>query len=251
MMQQILAIIPQIDWALVLVYARVQACILILPALGERMLPARLRVALALAITPLLSDLVAMRPMPEAPLSILTDISSQMAIGFMTGAFLRLLALALDVAATAIAATASLSQIMGIQNETSPHPVGNLIQLAALAVLMALGLPVMIVEMLADSLRIWPPGALPDAEYVLSNGARIVADSFWLAMMLAAPFTLGGFLFQALSGVINRVMPSLPVIFIGAPASILLALVALAILAPLLISLWADQVLGFMLPVTP
>ena len=29
-----------------------------------------------------------------------------------------------------------------------------------------------------------------------------------LAMLLAAPFTLGGFLFQALSGVINRVMPA-------------------------------------------
>ena len=174
-----------------------------------------------------------------------------MAIGFLTGAFLRLLALALDVATTAIAATASLSQIMGIQNETSPHPVGNLIQLAALAVLMALGLPVMILELLADSLRIWPPGAFPDADYVLANGVRVVADSFWLAMMLAAPFTIGGFLFQALSGVINRVMPSLPVIFIGAPVSILLALVALAILAPLLISLWADRVLGFMLPVTP
>jgi flagellar biosynthetic protein FliR len=79
----------------------------------------------------------------------------------------------------------------------------------------------------------------------------MVSDSFWLAMMLAAPFTLGGFLFQALSGVINRVMPALPVVFIGAPASILLALAGLAILAPLLVSIWADLVLSFMLPGAP
>ena len=70
-------------------------------------------------------------------------------------------------------------------------------------------------------------------------------------MMLAAPFTLGGFLFQTLTGVINRVMPALPVVFIGAPAAIFLALMGLAILSPMLIGLWADAVLSFMLPVAP
>ena len=66
-----------------------------------------------------------------------------------------------------------------------------------------------------------------------------------------ALFTLGGFLFQALTGVINRVMPALPVVFIGAPAAIFLALMGLAILSPMLIGLWADAVLSFMLPVAP
>lgn len=251
MWDQALRMLPDIDWSLVLVYARVQACILVLPGLGERLLPARLRVALALAITPLLVDLVPLRPVPAAPLAMLAEVGAEMLLGFVTGALLRLLALALDIATTAIAATASLSQIMGVQNEAAPHPVGNLMHLAGLAVLMALGLPVMVVQLLADSLQLWPPTALPDAGFIAANGARVVADSFWLAMMLAAPFTLGGFLFQALSGVISRVMPALPVVFIGAPASILLALAGLTILAPLLISLWADQVLGFMLPEAP
>ena len=70
-------------------------------------------------------------------------------------------------------------------------------------------------------------------------------------MLLAAPFTLGGFMFQALSGVINRVMPALPVIFIGSPAAIMLALAALAMLAPVLIALWADAILGHVLPGAP
>ena len=74
------------------------------------------------------------------------------------------------------------------------------------------------------------------------------AESFGLALLLAAPFILGGFLFQALSGVINRVMPSLPVAFIGAPAAILLALAALALFVPMIVSLWADSVLNFTLP---
>lgn len=248
MWQQISSLVPGLDWSLVLVYARVQACLLILPGIGERLIPVRVRVSAAMAVTPLLAGLVPLVPAPDAPLSLIAQIAGEMVIGLAAGALLRLLALALDVATTAIAATASLSQIIGVQNEAAPHPVGNLVHLGGMAVLMALGLPVMLVQLMADSFTLWPPTGWPDIAALAPDAVRVIRDSFLLAMMLAAPFTLGGFLFQALSGVINRVMPSLPVVFIGAPASIMLALAALAILTPMLIAIWADAVLTFTLP---
>jgi flagellar biosynthetic protein FliR len=251
MWQQLQAIFPGLDWSLVLVYARVQACILVLPGLGERVIQSRVKVAIALAITPLLGGLLPPSIMPEQPIGLIAQIVPEIILGFGTGTLLRLMALAIDIATTAIAATASLSQIMGIQNESAPHPIGNLFHLAGIAVLMALGLPAMLVDLMADSFRLWPPAGWPDPEMLLGGIVTVVSDSFLLAMTLAAPFTLGGFLFQALTGVINRVMPALPVVFIGAPAAIFLALMGLAVLSPLLISLWADAVLGFILPVAP
>lgn len=249
MWQQLSDLVPGLDWHLVLVYARVQACVLILPGLGERLIPVRVRVSAAMAVTPLLAGLVPPVPAPQEALPMIAQVAGEMLIGLAAGALLRLLALALDIATTAIAATASLSQIIGVQNEAAPHPVGNLMHLGGMAVLMALGLPVMLVQLMADSLILWPPTEWPTIENLAPAAVRVVADSFALAMMLAAPFTLGGLLFQSLSGVINRVMPSLPVVFIGAPASILLALAALALLAPMLIAIWADAVLNFTLPV--
>jgi flagellar biosynthetic protein FliR len=65
-------------------------------------------------------------------------------------------------------------------------------------------------------------------------------------MLLAAPFILGGFLFQLLSGMISKVMPALPVVFIAAPGAILLALVALALLVPSILSIWAEAVLDLL-----
>lgn len=251
MWQQLQAIFPGLDWSLVLVYARVQACLLVLPGLGEKVIQPRVKVAIALAITPLLGGLVPASVMPEQPIGLIAQIAPEIVLGFATGTLLRLMALALDIATTAIAATASLSQIMGIQNEAAPHPIGNLFHLAGIAILMALGLPSMLVDLIADSFRLWPPAGWPDPEMLLSGIVAVVSDSFLLAMTLAAPFTLGGFLFQALTGVINRVMPALPVVFIGAPAAIFLALMGLAVLSPMLIGLWADAVLGFMLPVAP
>lgn len=243
--------IPGLNWALVLVYLRVQGFILILPAVGERVIPARVKVALAMAVAPLLASLVPQVAAPTATMPAVTAAGTEILIGLAAGMLLRILALSLDIATSAIAAAASLSQMMGIQNEAAPHPIGNLLHLGGVAILMVLGFPAMLVSLIADSLHLWPPGALPDIASIVPLAIRILRDSFFLAMMLAAPFTLGGFLFQALSGVINRVMPALPVAFIGAPASILLALLALAVLSPMLVALWADAVLSFTLPEAP
>ncbi|MEO1959759.1 MAG: flagellar biosynthetic protein FliR, partial [Paracoccus sp. (in: a-proteobacteria)] len=232
----------------VLVYLRVQACVLALPGLGERVIPARVKVGLAMAVSPLLAGAVAPAGVPDNTATAMAQAAGEVVIGAATGLLLRLLALALDVATSAIAATASLSQIIGVQNEAAPHPIGNLMHLGGVAILMALGLPVMVVQLMADSFVLWPPASWPEIGRLMPEAVAILSRSFVLAMMLAAPFTLGGFMFQALSGVINRVMPALPVVFIGSPAAVLLALAGLALLAPLLVGLWADAVLGFMLP---
>lgn len=241
-------ILPGFGWTWVLVYLRVQALVLVLPGLGERVIPVRVRAAAAMAVTPMLAGLLPPATVPADTLATLGQAAGETLIGLAAGMGLRLLALSLDIATSAIAATASLSQLVGGQNEAAPHPIGNLIHLAGLAVLMALGLPVMLVQLMADSFAIWPPGGWPDADALAAEAIRLTAHSFWIAMLLAAPFTLGGFMFQALSGVVNRVMPALPVMFIGSPAAIMLALAALALLAPLLIAIWADAILAYMLP---
>lgn len=247
MWQQIATLVPGADWGLVLVYLRIQAFMIVLPGLGERVIPARVKVALAMSLAPLLAGLAPSVLPPAGTGGLIVQAATEMVIGLAAGMLLRLLAMALDLATAAIAATASLSQIVGVQNEMAPHPIGNMLHLGGIAILMALGLPIMLVQLMADSLILWPPAGWPDVGTFGPAAVTILRDSFILAMMLAAPFTLGGFLFQALSGVINRVMPSLPVVFIGAPASILLALVALAVLAPMLVGIWADAILDFTL----
>lgn len=236
-----------LGWAVILTYLRVQACILAMPGFGERVLPGRVKVAIAMALTPILAETTATVAAPATVIALLGAAAAELLLGFAAGALVRLMAFSINIAATAIAATASLSQIIGAPNEASPHPIGNFFHLGGLALLLAMGLPIMLVRLLADSLSLWPVGRLPDADGLLTEVVAVVAHSFELAMVLAAPFILGGFLFQALSGVINKVMPALPVVFIGAPAAIMLALVALALLTPLMMGIWTDAVLSLQL----
>lgn len=229
--------------ALLLAYLRVQGCVLTLPVFADRAFPARLRVVLALALAPLFAG--AVTPVERALLPLAAQ---ELAIGMVMGLFVRLLATALAIAATAIAAAASLSQLFGADTEMTPHPIGNLLHLGGLAVLMAMGFPAYVADYIAAGFALWPTGSLPDPGAAVASAVATVSRAFMLALVLASPFVLGGFLFQAVSGVVNRVMPAFPVVFAAAPAAILLALVALAVLSAPLVAVWADAILSFTLP---
>ncbi|WP_347267341.1 flagellar biosynthetic protein FliR [Paracoccus sp. (in: a-proteobacteria)] len=230
--------------AMLLTYLRVQACFLALPVLSERVLSLRVRAALAMAVTPLLAEQGGPVPAIGGLLQLAALAAAELVTGLALGGLVRLFASALDVAATTIAATASLSQLVGAANEYSPHPIGNVMHLGGLALLMALGFPVLVCDLLRASLDLRPLGAWPQIAELLPAAVALLGKSFVLAMVLAAPFILGGFLFQLLSGMISKVMPALPIVFIAAPGAILLALLALAVLVPVVLSIWADATLG-------
>lgn len=225
---------------LALAYLRIQACLIALPAIGERPVPARVKVGLALALTPLFG-VSGPAPAP-GPGGLILAAMLSIGLGLIMGLQLRLMTAALSIAASTLAATASLSQLFGGETEMAPHPIGNLLHLAGLALLMAMGLPAMLVAYLAAGFELWPGAAMPPPGQAVPAVVDLVARGFGLALLLASPFILGGLLYQALSAVIGKVMPSLPVVFVGAPAAILLALVGLALLAPAILGIWAEAV---------
>lgn len=232
--------------ALILTYCRIQACLLAMPGFSMRGLPVRVRVAIAMSLTPLLAEHAQIGTAPRDLLSLGMLCSAEIVTGLVLGGLVRLFALAIDVAASAIAATASLSQIVGVANEYSPHPIGNLMHLAGVALLMAMGFPLLVCDLLRESLVLRPVGAWPQIAELMPVVIGLLQRSFVLAMLLAAPFILGGFLFQVLSGMVSKVMPALPLMFIAAPGAILLALLALVLLTPTILSVWAEAVLHMM-----
>lgn len=232
--------------ALILAYLRIQAAILVFPVFSESVLSVRVRISLAMALTPAaIAFAMPDTAPPDAGPSLFVVLAArEMLVGFLIAIPARIMASALHVATSAIAATASLSQLIGTGTEAAPHPIGNLMHMAGLALLMAMGLPMLLIDLIAQSYAAFPAGNLAmDADQV-RGFVGLVARSFVLALALASPFILGGLLYQLLTGVVNKVMPSLPVVFIGAPAIILMALVGLAVLAPGILELWADAVLA-------
>lgn len=235
---------------LVLAYLRVQAAVLVFPVLSERVLPVRVRAGIAMMLAPV--ALSVSGPTGWAQDLGLPDLCAlalrELLVGFLIALPARIMASALHLATSTIGATASLSQIIGTGTEAAPHPIGNLMHMAGHALLMAMGLPILLLELIAQSFAAFPAGQLAlDGDHV-GNMVGMVTRSFVLAMALASPFILGGLLYQILTGVVSRVMPALPVVFIGAPAIIMMALVGLAVLAPAVLSGWAQAVFDHAIP---
>jgi flagellar biosynthetic protein FliR len=217
--------------SLAFAFLRIGGMMLLVPGLGDRMIPARVRLVAAFALS------AAVAPAVELPDAIGgAAILSETATGLALGAVLRFLAQALLMAGMMAAQLTSLSQLFGGVEPSSA--IGNVLNLAGLALLMASGLPLMLVEMLIRSYDILPAGGVPDGSDLARWGVSRAAHAFALAAGLAAPFALLALVYNAAMGVLNRAMPQLMVALVGAPAITAASAVLLLLSAPLMLGVW-------------
>ncbi|WP_102224051.1 flagellar biosynthetic protein FliR [Acidimangrovimonas sediminis] len=229
--------------AAALVFLRVGAAMALLPGFGERAIPGRIRLVLALAFTAIITPALLPRLGPlGAPLgpAFLAAIFPEAITGLALGAVLRLFVQVLQMAGTMAAQSASLSQFFGGAGAEPQPAMAQILMLAGIALAMATGLHIRLAEALILSYRMVPPGQFPGPADLSHWGVANVARAFALAFSLAAPFVIGAVLYNAALGAINRAMPQLMVAFVGAPALTLGGLVLLAIAAPLMLHLWLE-----------
>lgn len=221
------------------VFLRIGAAMAVLPGFGERSVPVRVKLVLALAFTAVVAPAVAAElvPVTQDPGAVLVLFATETAIGLSLGIVLRLMVLALEIAGTMAAQSTSLSQLFGAGGEPMPT-MSHLFVAAGLALAMMAGLHVRLAEVLIVSYDILPAGAFPDAEAVRGWGVGNVGRAFALAFSLALPFVIAALIYNLALGAINRAMPQLMVAFVGAPALTAGALVLLAVAGPLALATW-------------
>jgi flagellar biosynthetic protein FliR len=219
------------------VFLRVGGLMLLLPGLGDRSIPARVRLLAAFALTAAVAPAVPAAGAVDSAL-----ILSEGAVGLALGAALRFAAQALIMAGMMAAQLTSLSQLFGTQEPSSA--IGNLLNWAGLCLLMAAGLPLMVVEMLVRSYDMVPMGAVMPGADAVAWGVGRLAGAFGLALALAAPFALAALLYNLALGVVNRAMPQLMVALVGAPAITFAAGVVLLLAAPVILTVWQAAMTG-------
>ena len=230
------------------VFLRVGAAMSLFPAFGERSVPERVRLMLALGFTlvvvPAAEPVVA--PAIDGGVRPVTFLLTETLAGLAIGVSIRLFVLALQIAGAMAAQATSLAQIFGGQNADPQPAMGHVLLVGGLALAVMLGLHIRLAEVLILSYDIFPPGRLPGAELLSSWGLARVVQAFALAFTLAAPFVVASLVYNVALGVINRAMPQLMVAFVGAPAITAGGLLLLFVTAPIALKLWHDALSGFL-----
>ena len=132
-----------------LLFLRIGAFVSVLPALGDQMIPARVKLAIALVVVVSVFPAVTLPSSePGAPLVFL--FFSETLVGFMFGITLRFLSHALLVAGAIAAQSTSLSQLLGGPSIDPQPALSNIIYMAGLVLIILADLHIKIIWALVE-----------------------------------------------------------------------------------------------------
>lgn len=227
--------LPQTAFIYMLLFARIGAILMLMPALGEQMIPVRMRLGFALAFTLVLYPLLSatMPTLPVDVLQIFALIFHELAIGLMLGAIIRITVMATQVAGAVIAFQSGLSTAQsadptqaGIQGAV----FGSFLSFVGVTLIFATDLHHVALAAVYDSYMIFTvqtPLMFDDAAQL---AIKTVAHAFTIGIQMSAPFIVFGLVFNLGAGILARLMPQMQVFFVLMPANIIGGLILFALL---------------------
>ncbi|WP_191061147.1 flagellar biosynthetic protein FliR [Geminicoccus harenae] len=214
-----------------LVFARIGTAMMILPMFGEPWLTMRGRLVLALVTAFVLvpaSGVVA--PPAVDPAGMFLPLAAELATGAFLGLLVRSLFAALHIAGGLIAMHAGLQVAsMFDPNEAAQSTIpATLLSTAVLTLMFASDAHHLLLAGLARSYAVFPFGSLAAPAELAEAMTRAGSQAFDLAFRVAGPVMAVALLLNVVLGVMNRMMPTLQVLFVAAPLQIAAGLLVLA-----------------------
>jgi flagellar biosynthetic protein FliR len=244
----LLAYVRDGAWQATLVFLRVAPLMALVPGFSEHSVPGRIKLGLALALTAVVTP--ALGHAPDSPAwafpVFIRHLATETCAGLALGIGLRLFVITLQTAGSMAAQASSLSQLAGGAAADPMPAIGHLLVIGGLALAMFLGLHTRLAEYVITSYAVMPAGQFPEARDLAGWGVAGASRSLALAFTLAAPFVIVSFVYNLTLGVINRAMPQLMVAFVGAPVITFGGLALLMLLAPPILVVWGNDLLGFL-----
>ncbi|MBB2973822.1 flagellar biosynthesis protein FliR [Mesorhizobium sp. RMAD-H1] len=230
-----------------LVFARVGACLMVMPGISSPRIPMQVRLFLALAcslmVVPLLEPRVGTMLENVQPWTILRLIASESVVGGLIGILARIYFWALQFMASVVAIAIGYSGAPGgAIEETEPQAtIANIITLSALFLFFVTDLHQEVFRALLSSYSVIPidSGLRPDAALVDITDA--FSRAFIGTLRIAAPFLAFAILVNIAIGLINKLTPTIPVYFISLPFVLAGGLVLTYFLLPELLSFFVSE----------
>jgi flagellar biosynthetic protein FliR len=219
--------------------------VMLLPAIGDAGVPARVRLALALAIS------FAMAPAltgtyphvdPTSPLALGVILTQEVVAGLLVGGMARIIMAALSVAGQLIATQTGLAYTQTIDPTFGEQGaiLGTFFNMLGVVLIFATDLHHLAIGAIHGSYAMIPPGApLPYGD-MAQEAINLVSGTFALGLELAAPFLVVGAAINSAIGLLARLVPQIQVFFIAQPVNILAGFFVMMLLMGSLMTLFLN-----------
>jgi flagellar biosynthetic protein FliR len=235
-----------------LIVVRITPLLMTAPIWGSPMVPAQVRVFIALVVSGLLLPVVRgpLPPgLPDSLFPLVVAVAQELLLGFLFAYFALLLFAAAQMAGQLI----DIQVGFGIANVIDPMSsaqvtlIGQVQYLAAILVFLLLDGHHMLLGGLAATFGTAPLGApfaggtAAPLMFVVQRGGRLL---FVLAAQIAAPALTALFLTSFALGLVSRMLPQMNIFLVGMPVSIFVGLLALAASLSIFTTVWRGAMDG-------
>src|SRR5215210_1601377 len=242
-------LIPEIATAYMLTFARVGTLVMLMPGIGEQMIPARARLGLALLLALVLFPLTrTLLPSGGPPASVIGVLIGEIAVGLVLGLSVRMVFAALQTAGNIVAQQLGLAFAMSVDPAMGGQQaaIGNFLTLLGITLIFAADLHHLAIMAIRDSYAFLPPAGVPEVGDAAMLAMKAVGRGFALAVQIAAPFIVFAILFNLGLGVLSRLMPQMQVFFIGLPVTIIVGMLVLVAVIGTMMHLFLEDVGSFL-----
>jgi flagellar biosynthesis protein FliR len=210
-------------------FFRIAGLVMVAPVFGARLVPIRIRLALAVAVTMAVAPGLAMPPTAfDASFGGALVVVHEVLVGAAMGFTLQMIFDAVIVAGQTIAMSMGLGFAMMVdpQRGVSVPVLSQFYVIVGMLVFLALGGHLAVIRMLFDSFGALPIGATFSSDglwALVSWGSQLFAG----AMRIALPAVTALLVMNLAFGVMSRAAPTLNLFAIGFPTAILVGFVVL------------------------
>ena len=237
----------EIIWPIFGLFARLSLFFMLVPIIGERSVPSRVRIGIAAMTTFLLYPLLQDNLLALRETGAITLIATEGMTGFIMGFALRLAVHALQILGMIVSQSLSLSQVLGEGIASEPNTtISTLLMLAGVTLLVTMNVHIALIGILANSFADMPVGSMIDLQVSANWVTQITVGLLRLCLSLALPFVMLNFAYNLILGFLNRAMPQLLVSFVGLPGMTMAGLFLLVICASAMLMAWADAFFSLM-----
>jgi len=227
--------ITQMIWP----FFRVGAALMVAPVFSSQAVPARIRIVLAGAIALILAPMITIPPQLSAfSIEGLVVTAQQVVIGIALGFSLQLVFDAVTLGGQLIANSMGLSYAMSLDpiRGVGDTSVGELYSIFVTLVFLSLNGHLRLIEVLAGGFRTLPVGGLgfgsADLWQVVTWGGTIFSS----ALSIALPGITALLIVNLAFGMVSRTAPSLNLMSVGFPVTLIFGLLILVVTVPQLLT---------------
>jgi flagellar biosynthetic protein FliR len=235
---QVFGYLERVWW----VALRVGAMLMLAPMIGTKMIPGRVRLILALAVSAALAPLLpSVTPTIGVDASTLLAVARELAIGAAIGFIFRLGLEAAGFAGELVSQGMGLSfaQMADPLRGTQSPVMGQWFTLIAGLSFFAMDGHLALIRVVFDSYALTPNGSLAHVFESIPAFARSMLEA---GLTLALPIVIAMLVVNVAFGVLARTAPALNPIAIGLPAALLTGFVLLVVLMPRLVGPLQDWI---------